>query len=92
MIEILRRLQGNIYGSNARDGIIVTTTKKPDNDPTARVKLGVANYNEKSAQVLASSALIEDQLSAKVAVNHLERDGFVKNTHLGKSVDDKKRK
>lgn len=89
-IEFLRGPQGNIYGSNARDGIIVITTKKPDNDPTARVKLGVANYNEKSAQVLASSALIEDQLSAKVAVNHLERDGFVKNTHLGKSVDDKK--
>lgn len=89
-IEFLRGPQGNIYGSNARDGIIVITTKKPDNESTARVKLGVANYNEKSAQVLASSALIEDELSAKVAVNHLERDGFVENTHLGKSVDDKK--
>lgn len=89
-IEFLRGPQGNIYGSNARDGIIVITTKKPANEPTARVKLGVANYNEKSAQILASSPLIEDELSAKIAVNHLQRDGFVYNTHLDKPVDDKK--
>ncbi len=89
-IEFLRGPQGNIYGSNARDGIIVITTKTPANEPTARMKLGTANYNEKSAQFLASSALIDDELSAKVAVNHLKRDGFVNNTYLSKSVDDKK--
>lgn len=88
-IEFLRGPQGNIYGSNARDGIIVITTKKLANEPTASVKVGAANYNEKSAQVLASSAIIDDELSAKIAINHLTRDGFVDNTHLGKPVDDK---
>ncbi len=88
-IEFLRGPQGNIYGSNARDGIIVITTKKPGNEPTARVKIGAANFNEKSAKILASSALIDDELSAKVAFNHLKRDGFVDNTYLDRSVDDK---
>ncbi|EPO3035349.1 TonB-dependent receptor [Vibrio cholerae] len=88
-IEFLRGPQGNIYGSNARDGIIVITTKKPANEPTASVKVGSANYDEKSAQLLASSALIDDVLSAKIAINHLKRGGFVENTYLDKSVDDK---
>lgn len=88
-IEFLRGPQGNIYGSNARDGIIVITTKKPANEPTASVKVGSANYDEKSAQLLASSALIDDVLSAKIAINHLKREGFVENTYLDKSVDDK---
>ncbi len=88
-IEFLRGPQGNIYGSNARDGIIVITTKKPANEPTANIKIGAANYNEKSAQLLASSAIIDNELTAKIAFNHLKRDGFVDNTYLGKPVDDK---
>lgn len=89
-IEFLRGPQGNIYGSNARDGIIVITTKKPAEQATAKVQLGYANFNERNAQVLVSTPLVDNKLSAKIAVNHLERDGFVENTFLDKSVDDKK--
>lgn len=88
-IEFLRGPQGNIYGSNARDGIIVITTKKPSNEPSASVKFGRANYNEKSAQLIASSGVGKNDISAKVAIDHLKRDGFVDNTYLGKTIDEK---
>ncbi len=90
-IEFLRGPQGNIYGSNARDGIIVITTKKISNEPEASVTVGVANYNEQTAQIIASTPIIEDKLLAKISVNHLERDGFVENTYLNKSVDGKEK-
>ena len=88
-IEFLRGPQGNIYGSNARDGLIVITTKKPSNEAKANVKIGAAHYDEQTVQLVASSALVDDQLSAKVAFNHLKRDGFVTNTYLNQSVDHK---
>ena len=88
-IEFLRGPQGNIYGSNARDGIIVITTKKPSDEPSASVKFGRANYNEKSAQLMASSGVGKNDISAKVAIDHLKRDGFVDNTYLGKTIDEK---
>jgi outer membrane receptor protein involved in Fe transport len=88
-IEFLRGPQGNIYGSNARDGIIVITTKKPSDEPSASVKFGLANYNEKSAQLIASSGVGNNDISAKVAIDHLKREGFVDNTYLGKTIDEK---
>ncbi|MDA0150468.1 TonB-dependent receptor [Vibrio sp. LaRot3] len=91
-IEFLRGPQGNTYGSNARDGIIVITTKKQGNDPSASFELGVANYDQQSGTVTAGTALIEDVLTAKVTLDYLSRDGFVENTHLNKSVDPKEQR
>ncbi len=88
-IEFLRGPQGNLFGSNARDGVIVITTKKPSNETTAQVSVGVANYGQKSIKAGVSTPLVDDELLMKLSISALKRDGFVQNTHLNKSIDHK---
>lgn len=88
-IEFLRGPQGNLFGSNARDGVIVINTKKPTNETSGRVSVGVANYDQKSLKAGFNAPLIEDELYTKFAISTLKRDGFVENTYLNKDIDHK---
>ena len=90
-VEILRGPQSTLYGRNAEAGVVNIVTRKPCNDPYAMVSLDLGNRNKRALRFDASSALVRDTLYLGVAGELTRQDGFIDNTHTGKSEDDRER-
>jgi iron complex outermembrane receptor protein len=86
-IEVLKGPQGTLFGRNAIAGAVNVITSKPQDEFGAKVAVTVGNEGILRYQGLVTGAL-SDSLSGKLVVNHREHDGFVRNTHLGKDVQD----
>lgn len=87
-VEVIRGPQGNLYGANARDGLLSITTRLPGMEPEGRIQLSSGNYDYRKFQFSGSSPIIEDVLFANLAIEQRKRDGFVENTFLNTAVDD----
>ena len=86
-IEVLKGPQGTLFGRNAIAGAINVVTSKPADEFGAKVALTAGNEGILRGQALITGPL-SDTLSGKLVVNHREHDGFVRNTHLNKDVQD----
>ena len=86
-IEVLKGPQGTLFGRNAIAGAINVITSKPSDEFEGKVAATVGNEGIIRYQGLVSGPL-SDGLSGKLVVNHREHDGFVRNTLLGKDVQD----
>ena len=83
-VEILRGPQGSLYGKNATGGAVNIITKKPGFDQEGYVSLGYGNYNRKEAKAAFQTALIDDVLAMRIAVNYVKDDGLIENQLPGK--------
>lgn len=90
-VEILRGPQSTLYGRNAEAGVVNIVTRKPGNDPYAAVSLDIGSRNKQALRFDASRALIQDTLYLDVAGEFSRQDGFIDNTHTGKTEDDRER-
>lgn len=88
-IEVLRGPQGTLYGRNTIGGAINIVSSRPDREPSARLKLGVGNYNLKSTSIVGNLPLVEDKLYSRVSLGYSDRDGYTKNTFNGERWNDK---
>lgn len=86
-IEVLKGPQGTLFGRNAIAGAINVITAKPEDEFAGKGALTVGNEGILRYQGLITGGLSEN-LSGKLVINHREHDGFVRNTHLGKDVQD----
>jgi len=86
-IEVLKGPQGTLFGRNAIAGAINVVTSKPQDEFAAKVAVTAGNEGILRYQALVTGPL-SDSLSGKLVVNHREHDGFVRNTHLNKDVQD----
>ncbi len=86
-VEVLKGPQGTLFGRNAIAGAINVITSKPQDEFGAKVALTAGNEGILRYQGLVTGPLSE-ALSGKLVVNHREHDGFVRNTHLNKDVQD----
>lgn len=86
-IEVLKGPQGTLFGRNAIAGAINVVTSKPADEFAGKVAATVGNEGILRYQGLVTGPL-SDTLSGKLVVDHREHDGFVRNTHLGKDVQD----
>ncbi len=86
-VELIRGPQGNLYGSNARDGIISITTRQPGDKPDWGGQVSIGNKNYRNIKLSGTTPVLEDQLFASLAVNRISRDGFVENTTLNQDID-----
>ncbi len=86
-VEVIRGPQGNLFGRNTRDGIIVINTKQPTNDLSGLAEIGIAELGQNSVKGDVSGALISDSLWFNVGGSWTEREGTVKNTLLNADVD-----
>ncbi|MEC8328215.1 MAG: TonB-dependent receptor [Pseudomonadota bacterium] len=86
-VEVIKGPQGNLFGRNTRDGIIVINSKKPTDDISGMAKVGFAELGQTSVKGDVSGALISDKLWLNLGGNWTKRDGTVNNTQLNSEVD-----
>ena len=87
-MEFIRGPQGNLFGANARDGLLAITTKLPSEETEGRVQLSAGNQGYRKLQFVGSSPVIANDLYGNLSFEKRQRDGFVDNTFLNKPVDD----
>ena len=83
-IDILRGPQGAIMGAGALAGLISVETATPSDASELNVAMGLENYGGRRLEVSGNTP-ITSALSARVAHQRYESDGWVDNTHLGVS-------
>ncbi len=81
-VEVLRGPQGTLYGRNAIGGAINTISKRPTDDLSVDLKLGVGSYGYNNV-VAAVSGPITDSIRYRVAGQREQRDGIDFNYGTG---------
>ena len=86
-IEVLKGPQGALYGAGATAGAINIVTKQPSNEFAgfARAKIGNADAYRLVGGL--SGPIVEDQLYFRLAGVYQDRDGYIKNSLTGDSLD-----
>ena len=86
-VEVLRGPQGTLFGRNTTAGLIHVISNRPQEAFDYAVAAGVGNDG-----ILTGEAMINipfsDTLAARLAVQHREADGYVKNTGTGEDWND----
>jgi iron complex outermembrane receptor protein len=76
-IEVLKGPQGTLYGRNASGGAINLVSRRPQlGEATGYLGLTYGNYDTKQLEAAINMPLADD-LAARVAVNAVDRDGYL---------------
>ncbi|MEZ5530886.1 MAG: TonB-dependent receptor [Steroidobacteraceae bacterium] len=86
-IEVLRGPQGTLYGRNTNGGAIKIVTKKPSADSELAVRGSYGNHDRWDLKLSGNSALT-DKLYARANFLTQQGDGYIRNSTLGKDVND----
>lgn len=89
-VEILKGPQGTLYGKNAEAGVINIITKKPNNEIKSNIGLKLANDKQHNTSFSVSGPIIKDNLFLGISAWYFKKDGFINNTYLNKTANDKK--
>ena len=86
-VEVLRGPQGTVFGQSATGGIVNAVTVRPSTqsvEGTAQVELGNYDFVRASGTV---NLPISDTLAVRATVQRYKRDGYAKQTSLGRPYD-----
>jgi iron complex outermembrane recepter protein len=76
-VEILRGPQGTLYGRNSIGGAIKFNTYEPSDYLGGYVSTTVGNYGKFEPKFYLTGALVPDVVSASIAVDHDQHEGYV---------------
>lgn len=86
-IEVIKGPQGALYGRNSIGGVINIITRKPTNKPEHNFKIGYGNGGSFLLKGSTSGALIKDKIMYRMAAVYNRRDGLIKDSLFGRTVD-----
>ncbi|MEI9995589.1 MAG: TonB-dependent receptor [Rhizomicrobium sp.] len=86
-VEVIRGPQGTLYGKNTIAGAINVITALPGDAFDARATVDGGDYGYFLGTVSAGGP-ISDTVGGRISGTYERRDGFVKNTVTGTSLDD----
>jgi iron complex outermembrane receptor protein len=89
-VEVLRGPQGTLWGMNTTGGIVHVISKKPTDETDGYAKLSYGRYNEINAEGAYGGSLIDGTLSARAALLHQSRDGWLENLYDGRKYEKKR--
>ena len=90
-LEVLRGPQGTLFGRNSIGGAIKVHSRLPGfSDESRRIELRLGNDNL-NALTLRLNQPLSESLAARVAINRLERDGYVERRSDGIRTGDRDR-
>lgn len=85
-VEVLRGPQGLLFGRNVTGGAVVLRTTTPSNVLHVDAKAGLSTGLEKRASISVSGPLVDDRLSAKLAVYYSDDNGWFRNDFDGRKI------
>ena len=88
-IEVLRGPQGTLYGKNTETGVINIISRQPDNEFRGRVSAAGGEDKKGEVSLNLSGPILKDRFFFGIAGQYYQKDGFIKNTTTGDTVDDR---
>jgi iron complex outermembrane receptor protein len=85
-VEVLRGPQGTLFGRNAEAGAVSFVSKGPTGEYDGHLDTTFGDYNQKRVKAVLDLPAF-DNLSLRIAVLHTERDGYIRNTTPGVTVN-----
>jgi iron complex outermembrane receptor protein len=86
-VEVLRGPQGTTFGKNSLAGGVALTTIKPDGTLDYETELTVGDYGRVDFRGAVQFPIVEDKLSARLAVLSQNYEGHFKNRTNGKHLN-----
>lgn len=90
-IEVLRGPQGTLFGRNASAGLINVVTKKPSFETGGYGEASYGNYDYYRFGGGVTGAVVKDILAASLDGAYIHRDGFLRDTVSGRTINDRDR-
>ncbi len=85
-VEVLRGPQGVLFGRNASGGVVSLRSKRPTNKFGLEAKLTVGNAGTMEFRGSLEGPIVEDKITARVALLHRNNEGFFTNSNHGTFV------
>lgn len=82
-IQVLKGPQGTLFGRNTTGGAVLYTTAKPTDKLEGRLRVRAGNLDMREVEGMINIPLVEDTLLLRVAINSLDRDGYIDNLITG---------
>jgi iron complex outermembrane receptor protein len=85
-VEVLRGPQGTVWGKNTTAGVIHAISRKPTNELNGYGSVEFGNYGRRIFEGAVGGALVDDILTARLAISTNSYDGYYTNQWLGRSA------
>lgn len=86
-VQVLKGPQGTLFGRNTTGGAVLYTTAKPTNDNEGKLTVRVGNYDLQEVDGMLNIPLVDDVALFRVALNTINRDGYIENVYPGNHYD-----
>jgi iron complex outermembrane receptor protein len=90
-VELLRGPQGTLYGKNTTAGAVNISTTPPSFAPGGVFQISGGNLGYVQTQASLTGPLLGDELAGRLTAYDTSRNGWVRDTTTGQTLDDVRR-
>ena len=82
-IQVLRGPQGTLFGKNSAGGAVLLISRKPAEEFTAQVEVGLGDYDRQNLGIRIEGPLIDNTLFGALTYDTRNEDGYMKDFYTG---------